>query len=499
MYLQHFHLKEMPFAIEPNPRFLLLCEDHREALATMVYAVEQQEGWALLLGEAGLGKTTLVMALLRELEDRVVPAVITNPLLEPLDFFNLVAQELHLDGPFQSKGQFLIALGRLISRCRQEGKVLLLVVDESHSLTPRLLEELRLLGNLDDGSPRVLNIFLVGQPRVLKLMKNAGAKGLMQRLRRHHLLKPLSAPETATYVRHRLKVAGGPTDSFEPEALALVHQITGGVPRLINTLCDEAMLAASNRGLDQVDGVTVQEAAEQEPLLAPDAAEAGERAPAAAAPPEPEAFPDRAWPRQTQEPRDRESEEPAAAAGPPGPEPDREDQGAAPWLSLEQEPNRRPTRREPAGRGEQPSGQGQAPPEDRDAFQWRADSAQAEGPAPARGERTGGRPGRRKGWHSRTAAAMSKGRPGSFWRRAAFLALVLLVLAGAYLLTSDTGLERLKRLYRQVTGQSGPTLYMPEALPQDPRNPTTRSQPRGEGDWGPAVPGPANQGGGSRG
>jgi general secretion pathway protein A len=270
LYTEFFQLKEMPFALEPDSRFLVMADEHKEALATLIYAIEQREGWALLLGEAGVGKTTLIMALLRELGEVVVPAVVTNPLLDPLDFFNMIALELGMDGPYASKGQFLIALGQLISQCRKESKILLLVVDEAHSLTPRLLEELRLLGNLDSASPRVLNIFLVGQPKVVLLMKKAGARGLMQRLHRHYMLKPLSANEVAGYVRHRLEVAGGSPDIFDESALREVHSITNGTPRVINALCDETLLVAYGQGKRRVDRELVRQAAANDaPLLWP--------------------------------------------------------------------------------------------------------------------------------------------------------------------------------------------------------------------------------------
>jgi general secretion pathway protein A len=482
MYLQHFHLREMPFAIEPNPRFLLLGEDHREALATLVYAVEQQEGWALLLGEAGVGKTTLIMALLRELEDRVVPAVVNNPLLEPLDFFNLAALELGLDGPFRSKGQFLIALGQLISRCRQEGKVLLLVVDEAHSLTPRLLEELRLLGNLDDASPRVLNIFLVGQPRVLKLMKKAGAKGLMQRLRRHHLLKPLTPRETTAYVRHRLRVAGGSEELFDPEALAAVHQLSGGVPRLVNTLCDEALLVGFNRGLETIDHAAVEEAAAHEPLFASEEPEPG---PEAGPPAEPAAAR-----RETR----AEEPPPVFPAAPPeeaGPAVDR----TAP---PPHEPPEGPPR--PAAAEEEPWPPGRAAWERMSPRAGAEDGGAGSPEEEAAPPRPSRRPARRPARGSRLAASMSKGRPGSLWRRVVFLLIALAVVAGAYLLTSEDGMRHLKSLYRKVTGQSGPTLYMPEPLPENSREPAARPRRERQSDWGPAVPAPASpEGDGGRG
>ena len=154
----------------------------------------------MLLGQPGVGKTTLVIALLKDLGERVIPAVITNPRVEPLDFMNMMALELGLPGPFRSKGQFLVALNDLLKQCRREGKVILLVVDEAHSLLPEMVEELRLLGNLDDSSPRVLNIFLVGQPELLKLIKQSGGTSLLQRLRRYYLLRPMGEEETTRYI-----------------------------------------------------------------------------------------------------------------------------------------------------------------------------------------------------------------------------------------------------------------------------------------------------------
>ena len=267
MYQQFFNFKEAPFAIEPNSRFIILNEEHQEALATLIYAIEQREGWALLLGYPGVGKTTLIMALFQEMGDSVVAGVITNPRLEPLDFFNMIALELGMEGPLTSKGQFLVALRHLIGRYRQEGRSILLVVDEAHSLTLELLEEIRLLGNLDDGSPRVLNIFLVGQPQVLRLLKQASDQGLMQRFRRYHILKALDQNGTASYIRHRIKVAGGDPQIFSPEALAAVHEMSGGNCRLINSICDEALLLAFTREQRTVNGENVLEAAEDNPAL----------------------------------------------------------------------------------------------------------------------------------------------------------------------------------------------------------------------------------------
>jgi general secretion pathway protein A len=481
LYTEFFQLKEMPFALEPDSRFLVMADEHKEALATLIYAIEQREGWALLLGEAGVGKTTLIMALLRELGEVVVPAVVTNPLLDPLDFFNMIALELGMDGPYASKGQFLIALGQLISQCRKESKILLLVVDEAHSLTPRLLEELRLLGNLDSASPRVLNIFLVGQPKVVLLMKKAGARGLMQRLHRHYMLKPLSANEVAGYVRHRLEVAGGSPDIFDESALREVHSITNGTPRVINALCDETLLVAYGQGKRRVDRELVRQAAANDaPLLWPS------RQSAPAASPKQESAPEipspGPLPAVPPEPEPRE----------PAPAPQRLDGFPAPeamdrsggYLGREPLPKPEP---EPA---ESSVG---------DAAFIRAGLKSAE-PAPskrsqkqaaqkAKQEAKQQAKQRKAGLGSRFASSMSRNRPGSLWRRLVFLIIILSLAAAAYVFTSQDGLRQVKRWWWIIKGRPGPELFLPDANTQLERNTKTKLQKSaGEKDWGPSVP-----------
>ncbi|MCB2187410.1 MAG: AAA family ATPase [Deltaproteobacteria bacterium] len=253
MYENFFGFSVKPFALEPDARFIVLAEDQEESLATLIYAVEEREGWVLLLGQPGVGKTTLIMALLRELGDRVISAVLTNPRLDPLDFYNTLALELGMEGPYASKGVFLTALGDVITDCRQEGKILLLVVDEAQSLQEDLLEELRLLGNLDTGRPKTLCICLVAQLEFLRSLKHSRARALMQRLRRHHVLQPLNQEETVNYIRHRLEVAGGSPEIFQPAALKVIYEATRGIPRLVNILCDDALLLAFTAEQDQVD------------------------------------------------------------------------------------------------------------------------------------------------------------------------------------------------------------------------------------------------------
>jgi general secretion pathway protein A len=271
MYMDHFGLNKAPFAIEPDPHFMVLGDDHQEALSTLIYALEQQEGWALLLGRSGEGKTTLIMALMRELPDWVISAVITNPRLAPIDFYNILAMEMGMDGPYASKGEFLSAFKKYLAECRREGKTLLVVVDDAHALPLKMLEDLKLLGNQDDETPRVLNIFLVAQLEFMKLIKQAKPGGLLQRLRRfNHRLRTLTEEETTAYVFHRLATAGAPQGIFSLDSLRVLHEVSGGNCRRINSICDEAMLRAYSKGHKSVSSEIIRQAAASLPTDGPE-------------------------------------------------------------------------------------------------------------------------------------------------------------------------------------------------------------------------------------
>lgn len=470
MYTDFYGLKEKPFAAEPSPRFLVLMEEHQEALATLVYAIDQQEGWALVVGEPGVGKTTLIIALLREMGDRVLSAVVTNPKLVPLDFFNQLALELGLDGPFASKGPFLAALAQFLNRCRREGKLILVVVDEAQDLSAEMLEELRLLGNLDNSSPRVLNIFLVGQPEIVRVLKRSAARALLQRLHRSYALKPLNAEATALYVRQRLKLAGANRDIFDAPALEAVHQVSRGVPRLINSVCDDAMLQGLHEGQHQLGADIVLRAAAEDPSLdwppaedslrdssacPPPAAEPA-RAPAAAPAGAPAAT---TAPAATATSASRAAALAAELAGepvgsgrpapPPRPQPPRQDRPPR----RPQPEERRPPRPQPR----------QEPPDEYDLTATR--------PAPAK-----------RGLLSRFAASLSREAPGSLFKRIVVLAVLLGLLLGGY--------AAAKKLWPKLRHRvAGPQIEIPEALPE-----VAKAAPKakeGPIDWGPTLKGPA--------
>lgn len=479
MYQEFFKLKEMPFALEPNPRFIVLGDDHEEALATLIYAIEQQEGWALLLGAPGVGKTTLIIALLREVGERVLAGVITNPRLEPLDFFNLMALELGMEGPFKTKGQFLLALGELIKRCRQEGRALLLVVDEAQSLTPEMLEELRLLGNLDDGSPRVLNIFLVGQPELLYLLKRSRARGLMQRLRRYYLLKNMDQGTTRAYIRHRLKAAGGDPDIFDRGAVEAVYQITKGNCRLVNSLCDSAMLLAFTKEQRRVTRKIVLQAAAEDvlvdyPGLKRKAVKGAKPTPAApAAPAELKAPPEPA-----------PSAAPAAPARRPAAE---KANGARGALRERKQTTAAANGHRPVSRGgvldvaDELLGEAVAPgraAERRPAERKTRRRARVEAEPP------------RRGLGSRLAHSLSRDTPGSLWRRLVVLLVVVALLGGIYFFAVSGGVNYLRSIWWSIKGGKRTVLMVPEDDLPDTSAGRLRPQP-GIRDWGPVVPAPA--------
>ncbi|MCB2227279.1 MAG: AAA family ATPase [Desulfarculaceae bacterium] len=262
-----FGLQLDPFGPEPDPRFVVLTPPHREALATLVYALDQREGWALLHGSAGLGKTTILQALMLQLGPEVISAVVSRPYLKVLPLCNQIALALGLGGPYDSKGPFLDDFRSRLDTMRAQGQSLLLVIDDAQMLPPDLLTEVRLLGNEDQGSPRVLNLFLSARPLIQVQMERGHELALRQLLRRQPKLLPLDAAEAMNYVAKRLSIAGGDPDLFQPDALRLIHQEAHGVPRAINRLCGLCLSAAAEAGAAPIGPDTARAVLEKAPRL----------------------------------------------------------------------------------------------------------------------------------------------------------------------------------------------------------------------------------------
>jgi general secretion pathway protein A len=249
MYLQHYGLARAPFEMTPDPAFLYLAEPHREGLATLVYAVGQRKGFVMLTGEVGTGKTTLLHALLARLDAQCAAAFIFNPRLEPLDFFRMLFDELGIEERCASKAEYLLALNRFLIARLERNLTTLLIVDEAQNLSAEMLEEIRLLSNLETPRSKLLQILLVGQPELKTKLAQPGLRQLRQRIVLRHELRPFDEEETGEYVAERLRLAGHTGAAiFKRSGVRTVWEVTGGIPRLVNVVCDSALLLGYARG-----------------------------------------------------------------------------------------------------------------------------------------------------------------------------------------------------------------------------------------------------------
>jgi general secretion pathway protein A len=263
MYLQFFGLAEKPFAITPDPRYLYLSGRHADALAHLVYGINEAGGFIQLTGEVGTGKTTTIRSLLARAPKSAEIALILNPRLSATEFLRALCEELGLgadDNAGADNKSLVDLLNRYLLRAHAQGRRVVLVVDEAQNLAPDVLEQVRLLTNLETETQKLLQIILIGQPELRKLLAREDLRQIAQRITARFHLDPLSREETYAYVRHRLRVAGATTDVFTRGALREVYRISGGIPRVINILCDRAMLGAYTQELHQVPGSLVRRA-----------------------------------------------------------------------------------------------------------------------------------------------------------------------------------------------------------------------------------------------
>ena len=250
MYVPFFGLDREPFSIAPDPRFLFMSERHREALAHLLYGVGGGGGFVLLTGEIGAGKTTVCRCFLEQIPPHCAVAYIFNPRLTVAELLQTVCDEFGIAVPPRSPGETGVkaavdALNAFLLRAHAEGRSAVLVIDEAQSLAPEVLEQLRLLTNLETAERKLLQIILIGQPELREMLARPDMEQLAQRVIARYHLGPLSREETEPYIRHRLAVAGAQARMpFEPAALASIHRLTGGVPRRINLLADRALLGA---------------------------------------------------------------------------------------------------------------------------------------------------------------------------------------------------------------------------------------------------------------
>ncbi len=264
MYLSFFGLNEKPFAITPDPRYLYLSERHAEALAHLLYGVNESGGFIQLTGEVGTGKTTVVRTLLSRVPHHADVAVILNPRMTPIEFLLTICEELGLDladADRDSVKQMVDALNRRLLSAHAEGRRVIVIVDEAQNLSTDVLEQVRLLTNLETPTQKLLQIILIGQPELRELLDRTELRQLAQRITGRYHLEPLSPEETQGYVRHRLRVAGAAEEIFAPSALAEVHRVSAGIPRVINVTCDRALLGAYTEETRKVTAGLVRRAA----------------------------------------------------------------------------------------------------------------------------------------------------------------------------------------------------------------------------------------------
>jgi len=264
MYLAFFGIAEKPFAITPDPRYLYLSARHADALAHLVYGINEAGGFIQLTGEVGTGKTTTIRSLLARAPKNAEIALILNPRLSPGEFLLALCEELGLgadDSSLVNTKELVDLLNRYLLRAHAQGRRVVLIVDEAQNLAPEVLEHIRLLTNLETETQKLLQIILIGQPELRKLLAREDLRQLAQRITGRYHLDPLSRQETAAYVRHRMRVAGATADIFTRGALREVYNVSRGIPRVINIICDRALLGAYTQDLHQVPGALVRRAA----------------------------------------------------------------------------------------------------------------------------------------------------------------------------------------------------------------------------------------------
>jgi general secretion pathway protein A len=264
MYNEHFGLHDQPFSIAPDPRYLFMSERHREALAHLLYGIRKGAGFVLLTGEIGTGKTTICRCLLEQLPADTRVAYIINPRLSALELLATICGEFGIPCPEGNSSKlFIDRLNAFLLDSHASGRQTVLIIDEAQNLSADVLEQIRLLTNLETNRRKLLQIILIGQPELRALLARPDLRQLAQRITARYHLQALSKREISSYVSHRLAVAGVRRPLFPPRLISSVFRLSGGIPRRINILCDRALMGAYVQGRERVTGRILSRAARE--------------------------------------------------------------------------------------------------------------------------------------------------------------------------------------------------------------------------------------------
>ncbi len=278
MYLEYYQLSQKPFQINTDPAFLWLGEKHQEALATFKYGLYENKGFLLLTGDVGVGKTTVINALLQLLGENDLAVSVHDPSFDHLDFFNFLARSFGLPGGYTSKGAFISDFWDFLLQCYYRGRRVLLIVDESQLLSNELLEEIRLLSNLEKDGVKLINIFFVGQTEFNDILLRQENRAIRQRITVNYNIPPLTEHETGEYIEYRLAVSGVYKKLFDKGAIREIYRFSRGYPRLVNIIADRALLTGYTKNAKKIDPAIVRECAEEldisNSLLSPGAPQA---------------------------------------------------------------------------------------------------------------------------------------------------------------------------------------------------------------------------------
>lgn len=268
MYEHFFGFKEKPFNNNPDPRFFFPSSRHSEALDRLFYAVQERKGFVVITGEIGAGKTTVCRALLNKLDDKSEVCMITNTHLSTKELILAILEDLGVEYKSGTKVKLLSQLNDYLIKMMNDGKNVVLIIDEAQNLTPSVLEEVRMLSNLETNTEKLIQIILMGQPELKEKLKLKQLEQFKQRIAVHYHLYPLTKHETADYVHHRVKVASqnDALSAFNKDALELVYEFSKGVPRLINFVCDNALLSGFVYERNPVDRAIVEEVIKESSL-----------------------------------------------------------------------------------------------------------------------------------------------------------------------------------------------------------------------------------------